>query len=153
MKAVSRTTLRSLDSLWSIQGSPMRCTTRSYATRVGYSGLEMLPPFLIPVFAHQRPVPKNVIRARMQFSKKPAEYSGQHPPMCRAFSTTGCKQAVVVTANPRIDEEGNEMLVDITPRAANVSHYRFLGKIDADRMLSAYEKLWQKTPTQLWRYG
>ena len=43
-----------------------------------------------------------------------------HPLERRMLSVSPAAKAAVVRANPRKDENGNEMLIDITARAANV---------------------------------
>lgn len=41
-------------------------------------------------------------------------------PTCRAFSTSPKRVATIITTNPRKDDDGKVMEVDITQRAANV---------------------------------
>lgn len=43
---------------------------------------------------------------------------------CRAFSGTHGRRATVAILNPKKDEDGHEMVVDITPRASKVCQIR-----------------------------
>ena len=81
--------------------------------------LEPVPDFFLPSFKHQRMLSTPSTIHRYNLSSAAARrlpvISGRH------FSTTQPFRAVVVTANPRKDDDGNEMLIDITPGAANAS--------------------------------
>ncbi|MCJ1392006.1 hypothetical protein MMC18_004873 [Xylographa bjoerkii] len=83
-----------------------------------YSSSEQFPTFLLPAFSQQRQIPSKVVTQRRAFSKL-LRSTATRPPNLRAFSTSSPRHAVVVTANPRKDDEGNDMLIDITPRASN----------------------------------
>ena len=77
-----------------------------------------IPEFLLPSFAPQRSIPRSSTSWTPAFQNQTcSSIPYQHG---RQFSTTARQKSVVVAANPRKDDEGNDMLVDITPRAANV---------------------------------
>lgn len=79
-----------------------------------------IPSYLLPAFAPRKLNLGGQHRKRSVYDAFP---QNRHFCRCRAFSTTPCSKAAVVTANPRTDEDGNEMLIDITARAAKVRRW------------------------------
>ncbi|MCJ1232446.1 hypothetical protein MMC14_000398 [Varicellaria rhodocarpa] len=96
--------------------------------RLHYGKQRALPDFLLPAFSHQRitntfpcsyrqkslsrlspNTPSSVLRSVPETPLNPR----------RLFSTSLSNNAAIVTVNPRKDDDGNEMLIDITPRAAH----------------------------------
>lgn len=78
-----------------------------------------VPGFLLLAFVtkeHHAPAISYHHSTPLQF----APANPGHPLQWRKFSASSAAKAAVVTANPRKDEEGNEMLIDITARAADV---------------------------------
>ena len=72
--------------------------------------VEPLPEFLLPSVRKRR-IPHTIRTVRPSTLRT---YSK------RKFVSSPVSKAVAVTINPRKDEEGNDMLVDITSRAATV---------------------------------
>lgn len=77
---------------------------------------EPLPEFLLP-FLRER-------NASLLFHRsfRLSRASCHDTQSKRNFSSSPAPKAVAATINPRKDEEGNDMLIDITSRAATVRH-------------------------------
>lgn len=94
-------------------------STRQHLATSGHSAHSSIPDFLLPAFATKKSsAPAFSYRSPplRQSTAANVRYVSQR----RNFSASSTVRAVVVAANPRIDEDGNEMLIDITARAASV---------------------------------
>jgi hypothetical protein len=90
-----------------------------------------------PTFANQystyASIPDSLLPAFMIRKTRVAPSYDPHLPLrqlphtdvshARHFSASPTPKATIVTANPRKDEDGNEMLIEITARAATVCIY------------------------------
>ena len=85
---------------------------------------EAILEFLLPSFNRRRHFSTSSTTPRYKYLS--ASPKSLHSESTRHFSNTRSTLAAVVTANPRKDDDGNEMLIDITPRAANVNLLRHL---------------------------
>ena len=97
-------------------------TTRHLST--SQHSFTSLPDFLLPAFTTKEQHPSTTSRLHRSILLSPPtawDYLLQRRP----FSASPCAKAAVVTANPRKDGDGNEMLIDITTRAANVCSFPF----------------------------
>lgn len=96
-----------------------------FASTSCYSTHTSIPDFLLPAFSRGLPAASpssNVHRPCQPCVPSRVTHVEHH----RSISTSPAIRAVVVTANPRKDVDGNEMLIDITTRAANVCGFSTL---------------------------
>ena len=84
-----------------------------------------IPEYLLPLLSTKKHPSSTVSHPYRHFPQSALANSG-HPLQWRLFSASPCAKVAVVSANPRKDEDGNEMLIDITARAANVCSVRSL---------------------------
>lgn len=78
-----------------------------------------IPDFLLPAFVTKEHH-ASAMSYRRGLSLQSTPTNPNYPLQRRMFSASLGAKAAVVIANPRKDEDGNEMLIDITARAANV---------------------------------
>ena len=91
-----------------------KCISTSY-----YSTHTSIPEFLLPAFSRGNTATSPSFHIHSAFQRHVPTRLG-HVEHRQSLSTSAAARAVVVTANPRKDVDGNEMLIDITTRAANV---------------------------------
>ena len=81
-----------------------------------------VPDYLLPLLFTKKHPPSTVSHPYRRLPQSALANPG-HPLQWRLFSASPSAKIAVVSANPRKDEDGNEMLIDITARAANVCSF------------------------------
>ena len=159
MKITIRSCLRCLNSNCTPIQLANNIGSRLVAKNLVNDGLERIPSFLLPAFGQQRRFSIPTI-AKLSLPLKVACVPVAQRSVRRLFTTSSRSSAVVVTANPRKDDDGNEMLIDITPRASKVSPrvQSPRNSLSSSRIpllipLSAFEKSWPKTTILPLLYG
>ena len=99
--------------------------TSKFLSTSYYSTHASIPDFLLPAFSRGDSAALPSLHIHPTFQRHVPTRFG-HTKHRRSLSTSPATRAVVVTANPRKDVDGNEMLVDITTRAANVCGFSTL---------------------------
>jgi hypothetical protein len=94
---------------------------RSYSTKAAQASapLEFLVPRCIPPFGLRAPQ-LYVTHSRAYVHPRRSLDSRSHEIATRQFSTSPVRQKTRAILNPQQDEDGNEMLLEITDRAAKV---------------------------------
>ena len=102
--------------------------TSKFASTSSHSAHSPIPDFLLPAFTRGTPTSPPLSHVHPTFRRRVGSRAA-HVEHHRSISTSPATRAVVVTANPRKDVDGNEMLIDITTRAANVCGFLTLVSI------------------------
>ena len=106
----------------------MLVNTSKFASTSSHSAHLPIPDFLLPAFTRGTPASPPLSHVYPAFQRRVGSRAA-HVEHHRDISTSPATRAVVVTANPRKDVDGNEMLIDITTRAANVCGFLTLAYI------------------------
>ena len=129
-----------------------RSTTRHLST--SQHSFTSLPDLLLPASTTKEQYPSTTSHLHRSFLlSRPT--ASDHLLQRRLFSASPRAEAAVVTANPRKDEDGNEMLIDITTRAANVLLFPFSRHNyvkPADSSASVSKRLCPRIPTRISLY-
>jgi len=96
-----------------------------------------IPDFLLPASSLHTSIPHASFHIQSP-RPQPQPINRRQVQQRQSFSASAATNATVVAANPRKDEEGNEMLIDITTRAATVSFlYLWLSSVSTKSITSA----------------
>ena len=99
--------------------------TSKFLSTSYYNTHTSIPEFLLPAFSKGNPAASPPFHIHPACQRYIPTRLG-HVEHRRCLSTSPATRAVVVTANPRKDVDGHEMLIDITSRAANVCGFSTL---------------------------
>ncbi|SMR46926.1 unnamed protein product [Zymoseptoria tritici ST99CH_3D1] len=109
--SLARTSLRALKTPSTTSKFASICTASTYVSRRNlHAAAPLYLDFLAPSW-RQQPIHTPSVRSRT--AVRPS-----HPAQCRTFTTTPTRHARTIL-NPRKDDTGAEMLINITPRAAH----------------------------------
>lgn len=120
---ITRTSMRPLTRVATAQPTVLS-SSQSFQSKIHHQLSTYTPKIHEPLLAS--PLPSLLTRSSLSFylSRRSDRTCGLPGLLYahgqeRHLSRSSAAKAAVVTANPRIDQDGNEMLIDISPRAAS----------------------------------